>query len=543
MKIKDLTDKIKNKININKSQTQDIGSSFRVKLDFKKIINNIKEIPTKIKNFNLKEFIKYCKENKVKVLSCLVLFFFFITILTVTLGMNSIFGKQQSKIRFIEENGIKFIGIKNGFITEKLVVETGEEIPEIKEYFDEDYKLDDNASISYFNGETKLSLEEFTFQKNNKTYLRGYQTIDVVITNDGESYSTTLVINDTKPPSITLQELTIFQGETVSAESFVSVFIDNSQITDFSSTIIGSVDYSSIGTYDVTISVCDKANNCTDGSTKLNVKKQETSSSNKGGVGDSKDSEVTVDKNNQNNDKNDKNKDDKNKDDKNNNSGSSDSGENKKDPVNQQPAKRVYVGTKVANDYPIKTIDHFGAKEIIYDKQVTYDYYSDGYIVIKKTSGKTYTKWDHSGYKADINAMKTVAKNDLKNLSTFIDTFKGLINSERKAKSVNTLEANYTLSIMAQVRAMEILYGDKVSHTRPNNTNWDTMLPYFVDMSKTAKYAETLSFGHTSDQSAFNALVNSTDHYNTMIDKKYTKVGLGRFSLNGYTVWVQIFSS
>lgn len=539
MKIKDLFNKIKDKIKINKSQNQNIDSSSRAKFKFSDIKRIIKDIPNKIKNFNFKDFITYCLNNKISVLSGLVLFFFFITLLSVIFGMNSLFGKQQSKIRYIEENGIKFIGIKNGFITEKLVVESGEEIPEIKEYFDEDYQLDDNASISYFNGETKLTLEEFTFQKDNKTYLRGYQTIDVVITNDSESYSTTLVINDTKPPSITLQELTIYQGETVSGESFVSVFSDNSQLNEFTSTIIGSIDYSSIGTYDISISVCDAANNCTDGSTKLTVKKNETSSSNNGGVGDNKDSEVTVDNNNK------KPISGSNNDNKNNgNSGNKgNTNDDKKENVTEQPAKRVYLGTKTEKNYPIKTVSYFGAKEITYDKEVTYDYYSDGYVVIKKTSGKTYTEWDHSGYKANINEMKKVAKKDLNNLSTFIDTFKGMINSERSANSAPAIEANYTLSVLAQVRAMEILYGDKISHTRPDNTNWDTLLPYFVDMNKSAKYAETLSFKHTSDSAAFKALVDSELHHNIMIDKKYTKVGLGRFSLNGYTVWVQIFST
>ena len=222
-------------------------------------------------------FFKSVKFKKMKLLcliglSVILLFsgIFFLTTSLIQLSSNS-----AEEIEFIEENGMKYISIKNGFIAEEIKVEAGGLLPNLKEYFNENYKLDSTATVTYYEGNESLEVSDFTYVKDDNTYVRGIKNLTARITTSNESYESKLVIEDTEKPHVVLQNVTITEGEAVDATKFVAIYVDNSQLLEFNSTIIGTDEYVKIGTHELKINVCDMANNCVIDSALLTIKEKE----------------------------------------------------------------------------------------------------------------------------------------------------------------------------------------------------------------------------------------------------------------------------
>lgn len=182
---------------------------------------------------------------------------------------------KAEEVKYIEENGMKYISIKDGYIAEELKVQAGALLPSLTDYFNESYELGSDATVSYREGEETLELADFTYVKDDVTYVRGVKNLTALIKNNNEEYESKLVIEDTQKPTILLQGVTITEGEAIDANRFVAIFVDNSQISDFTATIVGTDQYVKIGTYDVRVNVCDMANNCVVDSTKLTIKEKE----------------------------------------------------------------------------------------------------------------------------------------------------------------------------------------------------------------------------------------------------------------------------
>ena len=118
-----------------------------------------------------------------------------LSFLGIMIALNSIFDKNESKLNYVVDDGVKYIEIEDGYIKEELVIETGSPLPEIKDYFNEGYNIANDYSISYFKGNKAIELSDFTYQINGVYYLKGVDTIDVVIKN-GNEYETKLTINE-----------------------------------------------------------------------------------------------------------------------------------------------------------------------------------------------------------------------------------------------------------------------------------------------------------------------------------------------------------
>ena len=142
--------------------------------------------------------------------------------------------------------------------------------------------------------------------------------------------------------------------------------------------------------------------------------------------------------------------------------------------------------------------------------------------------------------------MKPEANNLYNNLSSTRDTIVTETNKYRSEQGLTGLRVDKTLSILATVRAMEMAYGNKFSHTRPNGKSWDTFWNesgFNFSVPAGGTYGENLAYGYTSDLGACNGWRNSEGHYANMINPAYTKIGIGKYTLNGKTYWVQFFSS
>ncbi len=185
------------------------------------------------------------------------------------------FSNTAEEIKYIEENGLKYISIRDGYIAEEIKVEAGTLLPTLNDYFDKNYELDEDATITYLEGKESLELSDFTYVKDDNTYVRGIKNLTARIKTNDEEYTTKLVIKDTEKPHVVLQTVEITEGEAIDAARFVAIYVDNSQILDFNATIIGTDSYAKVGTYDIKVNVCDTANNCVADKTKLIIKEEE----------------------------------------------------------------------------------------------------------------------------------------------------------------------------------------------------------------------------------------------------------------------------
>ena len=218
---------------------------------------------------------KKFKDMKVICLIGLTIIFLFFVGFFVSSILVQRFSNKAEEIKYIEQNGMKYISIKDGYLAEEIKVQAGALLPSLTDYFDDNYELGTDASVSYQEGNKTLELTDFTYVKNDETYVRGVKNLTAVIKNNNQEYESKLVIEDTQKPFVQLQNVSITEGEAIDADRFVAIFVDNSQILDFSATIVGTDEYTKIGNYDVRVNVCDVANNCVVGDTKLIINEKE----------------------------------------------------------------------------------------------------------------------------------------------------------------------------------------------------------------------------------------------------------------------------
>lgn len=107
-----------------------------------------------------------------------------------------------------------------------------------------------------------------------------------------------------------------------------------------------------------------------------------------------------------------------------------------------------------------------------------------------------------------------------------------LVNEQRRKAGVPELQAKDELMDVAMMRAAETAIC--WSHTRPDGSS-------SCSASKFSN-GENLCAGTAKASSANNSLVNSSGHYETMIDPIYSYAGYGCVKVGGTYYWVQIFS-
>lgn len=525
------------------------------------------------------EKIKKVKKKKKRVFNkkrntILLVTSFVLLIIAVLSFLSSIFNNR--KPAFVKESvddDIKFISIKDGYITERLIVESGELLPNISEYFSEGYELSDDVTITYLINDTAIPVESFTYQQDNLLYVRGSNSnISVSIKNFGEVYTSSLVIRDSTAPTIQLEPISIVSGTTVNPMSFVAIFIDNSHSFEFTAELVSSGDYTKVGTHEVEVKVCDASGNCSQGKTSLTVTKKETSdegsgnsgggnsggsggsgnSGNSGGSGGGSggSSKPNIDDNNSSND-NSSGSSSGNNNDNSGNSGTSGAGGSSLDAA----VARTVVGTFEENNYYL-TVNYYGATKTTFYGYVKFIKYSDGYVEILDSNNDGTPKWNYTTFNADANLslMKRDAISFLLEDSTAQDkmknTFLTRTNELRTSVGVSKVTYDYDLSVIAMMRIYEMVYGDSLSHTRPNGENFDTMITDYG--YKAGKYTngkqyfgENLAAGLPTNVQAFEALKGSDGHYKNMVNEKYKKMGVATFydKDRKMRIWVQVFTS
>lgn len=302
-----------------------------------------------------------------------------------------------------------------------------------------------------------------------------------------EEYESSLNVVDKTPPEVTLKDLNVKEGERYIARNFIQTYYDNSKEKGYSVSYKdpSNANITNPGTYDIELSICDNYKNCTEGSTKLIV--------------------------------------------------------------NYNNSDKHYIKSEtetiITKEEPIK----YGVKKIT-TSDVTYSLYDDGSRE-ETTRGNEITEYDYSGFnRSYLKDMKEEAK-ELYNTQGFTRTdILTATNSKRREKGIQNLSLDPKLSVLAIVRAMEIAYGDQLSHERPyDDEEYQSWISFWredifdFNFDIRSLLGENVGAGMITDEEMIKMWSENEDDLKLMLDEHYTKTGVGKYSLNGVDYWVQFF--
>lgn len=120
----------------------------------------------------------------------------------------------------------------------------------------------------------------------------------------------------------------------------------------------------------------------------------------------------------------------------------------------------------------------------------------------------------------------------------YINRVVELVNIERAKEGLAPLSVDLNVQAAAQVRALEI--ERSFSHTRPNGTNFSTALK---EQNVTYRSAgENIAWGQRSPEEVVKGWMSSPGHRANIMDKGYTKIGVGYHqNARGTNYWSQLF--
>ncbi len=362
-------------------------------------------------------------------------------------------------------------------IKENLTVEIGTKLPKISDYFTSINSFSQEVEIKYYSNDKEVSVSDITKNINGVMYLNNISTYKVVITEKEQEYSTQLKVVDTTTPNVVLKDVTITEGENYNIKDFLVSYEDNSGNTSY------TINYKDNSYSKLT----------SPGTYKIVITICDPS---------------------------------KNCTDKSANL-----------IINKFTLKVVKTITqsKVIKAEEIK----YGVKRVT-SADVTYNVYNDGSKKEVSRSSAT-TKIDQSTFNGTTSSMKSEAISLYSSLQPSANTILEITNKYRKEVNKNPLTLDKNLSIIATIRAIEIAYSGKFSHTRPNGSEWHTIWGEYYDKPVNVTRGENLAYGYSSDEGACTGWRGSEGHYANMIDPSFSKLGVGKFTFNGQTYWVQLF--
>lgn len=179
---------------------------------------------------------------------------------------------------------------------------------------------------------------------------------------------------------------------------------------------------------------------------------------------------------------------------------------------------------------------------------IIYNVYSDGSKEVK--SQKSTTEYDRKNYKATTSELLEEAKSARNKNSGMISQVLNNVNAYRKEANTDSkngvtnrgdLTLDEKLCIAANVRAVEMAYSTKFSHTRPNGSSAMSVLNE-MGIKYTAA-GENIACGQTTASAVSKSWKNSSGHYENMISGDYSKIGIGVYKLDGAYYWVQLFTN
>lgn len=174
------------------------------------------------------------------------------------------------------------------------------------------------------------------------------------------------------------------------------------------------------------------------------------------------------------------------------------------------------------------------------------------YIIIKDNKNTVYEssvyKYEESSMNDNILAFSNSTSDIKENAFELVSINKksanevlNETNNYRKEIGNSDLVLDDKLSIVANYRAMEMALYDKFSHVRPNGSNYSELFNELGIDSYSS--GENIAFGYINPEEVCVGWKESAGHYANMINSRYKKLGVGKYTYNGTTYWVQIFSN
>ena len=203
-----------------------------------------------------------------RVLLCL---FFSIFSLIICIGFN--LDTENEKIGENKANIVGYAEHKTELVVKSSInIEVNTKLPTVKDYFTK-YELKDTGVIKYYLNDKEVS----------KNYvIKNINTYDVIIIVNKNKYNSKINIVDTKAPTLKTKNITIYENQKYTINSFINNCEDNSnKECKLSYTESKMSKYTNEGTYKINISAKDNDNNETIGSATLTIKAKENSNTTK----------------------------------------------------------------------------------------------------------------------------------------------------------------------------------------------------------------------------------------------------------------------
>ncbi len=133
--------------------------------------------------------------------------------------------------------------------------------------------------------------------------------------------------------------------------------------------------------------------------------------------------------------------------------------------------------------------------------------------------------FDRTGYHATTGELMGEATENYNRYQAEINTILKNANRYRADAGAAPVTLDVALSKAAMVRACEMAWSGKHSHTRPNGAKFSTVLN---ETGITwSGCGENIAMGYPDAQTVSEVWKNSPDHNKTMLNPKYSKIGIG----------------
>lgn len=117
-----------------------------------------------------------------------------------------------------------------------------------------------------------------------------------------------------------------------------------------------------------------------------------------------------------------------------------------------------------------------------------------------------------------------------------------LVNKQRTSYNAGALQNDLELSRIAQAKAKDMATLNYFEHISPTYGSVGAMLDYFN--YEWLSYGENIAYGYTSANSVVEAWMNSPGHRTNILEKKFTRIGVGyELDADGTAYWVHIFTN
>lgn len=155
------------------------------------------------------------------------------------------------------------------------------------------------------------------------------------------------------------------------------------------------------------------------------------------------------------------------------------------------------------------------------------------------TTGSTTTPSTGSNTSSSDAELKAESDSNASKYMSYYQEVLRLVNEIRAEVGVAPLTLDTTLCQAASMRALEMDYANKLSHTRPDGSDCFTALDFYGVSYSAA--GENIAMGYSSPTKVVEGWKNSPTHYENMINSNFTKLGVGYSNMNAH-YWAQLFT-